>query len=444
MMQWGSPGAQYTQGNRLTRLMSGPEMQHLNDGTIAGGLAYALSRGFQAHQQARDQRMQQAADQAFTQGLAGGDLTGAIQALQGMQDNPYAQGRLTQALLAQSGQQREQAQQEAQWAREDERFGQRMAAQDQQWQQRFAAEQAARTQQAEADRAFRERMVSLQAQNRRPAAADQRIARIQAATGVDWQTASQIADGVLSVANDPVYGTPLLVNRATGQATRIQTQAPGTQVAQGSAPPPDETGAMVPEYMRPGATGAPMPQQQPDTLWQSRGGVPGVSGFLTEQYGRIAGQTGVPMGPETRETIGNRQMFRIAQNDLIRSLSINPRFPVGEMERLRRETDLEPAIFDSPEALELRMRELDAYLRNRLTNEQSAADDPNLPVTTRQAAAQAAKDIGNFLDLMGVPQGAGQAPATAAPSAPAVGTVEDGYRFLGGNPADPNSWQAVQ
>lgn len=433
MMQWGAPGSRYTQGNRLTRLMSGPEMQRLNDGTISGGLAYALSRGFQGYEQARDQRMQQAADQAFTQGLAGGDLAGAIQALQGMQDNPYAQGRLTQALLAQSGQQREQAQQEAQWAREDER-----------WSQRFDQQQEALNQRAAEDRAFRERMVSLQAQNRRPAAADQRIARIQAATGVDWQTASQIADGVLSVANDPVYGTPLLVNRATGQATRIQTQAPGTPVAQGSAPPSDETGAMVPEYMRPGATGAPMPQQQPDTLWQSRGGVPGVSGFLTEQYGRIAGQAGVPMGPETRETIGNRQMFRIAQNDLIRSLSINPRFPVGEMERLRRETDLEPAIFDSPEALELRMRELDAYLRNRLTNEQSAADDPNLPVTTRQAAAQAAKDIGNFLNLMGVPQGVGQAPAAAAPSAPAVGSVEDGYRFLGGNPADPNSWQAVQ
>ena len=37
-------------------------------------------------------------------------------------------------------------------------------------------------------------------------------------------------------------------------------------------------------------------------------------------------------------------------------------------------------------------------------------------------------------------------PANAPPQqgAPAVGTVEGGYRFAGGNPADPNNWQKVQ
>lgn len=432
MMQFGAPGSQYTQGNRLTRLMSGQDLDRLNDGTIGGGLAYALARGFQGFEGERDRRQQGAANQALVQGLQGGNYAGAIQALQAMGDNPYAQGRLTQLLMAQAGQQQEQAQQQAQWAREDERWG-----------QRFDLQQEALNQRAAEDRAFRERLVALDAQTRRPAAADQKIARIQAAYGVDWQTATGIADGVLSVVNDPVYGTPLLVNRATGQAQRIQTMPQGqTQVVQGSASPEsDQPGAMVPDYLRPGAASAPTPQQQPETLWQSREGVPGATGFLTEQYGRIAGQAGVPIGPETRETIGNRQMFRLAQNDLIRSLAINPRFPVGEMERIRQETDLQPAIFDSPAALETRMQQVDSYLRTRLANEQAAANDPNLPVTTRQAAAQAAKDIGNFLNMMGVPQGGGQAPAA---SAPAVGTVEDGYRFLGGNPADPNSWQAVQ
>lgn len=162
MMQFGQPGAQYTQGNRLTRLLGGQDLEGLNDGSIPGGIAYALARGFQGYQDERDSRQQSAAQQALVQGLQGGDYSGAIQALQGLQGNPHAEGRLTQLLLAQAGQQQEQAQREAQWTREDERFGQRMAAQDQRWQQQFQAEQTARQQAAAADRAFRERMFGME------------------------------------------------------------------------------------------------------------------------------------------------------------------------------------------------------------------------------------------------------------------------------------------
>jgi hypothetical protein len=34
--------------------------------------------------------------------------------------------------------------------------------------------------------------------------------------------------------------------------------------------------------------------------------------------------------------------------------------------------------------------------------------------------------------------------APAAPKPPAVGTVQDGYRFKGGNPADQKNWEKVK
>lgn len=44
-----------------------------------------------------------------------------------------------------------------------------------------------------------------------------------------------------------------------------------------------------------------------------------------------------------------------------------------------------------------------------------------------------------------IPPSAATAPAApAAPAAPTVGTVQQGYRFMGGNPASPENWQKVQ
>jgi len=50
---------------------------------------------------------------------------------------------------------------------------------------------------------------------------------------------------------------------------------------------------------------------------------------------------------------------------------------------------------------------------------------------------------GNERDLTKAWKGRGSAPATAAAdSGPQVGSVSDGYRFLGGDPANPASWEA--
>jgi hypothetical protein len=78
------------------------------------------------------------------------------------------------------------------------------------------------------------------------------------------------------------------------------------------------------------------------------------------------------------------------------------------MERIRQEVNISPGVMTDPRTLRERMQAVDASLRVRLRNEQSTAENPDLPVQTRRDASAAANSITNFLQILGVPQqGAG-------------------------------------
>lgn len=238
----------------------------------------------------------------------------------------------------------------------------------------------------------------------RDTALEAKINEITTSLGVDRKTAAEIATGTVRVVIEPTTQQPYLVNLATQTARPIGPDMPR------AAPTPSTRAPQAPAVTQSAPEQAePQPRIR---LWglaeRSAGAIPA----LKEVASGVTGQIGLPVATET---IDARQTFRTAQNDFIRALSINPRFPVAEMERLRKETSIEPGVFDSPEALRARMRAVDRYLRGRLENEIRASQDTSLPVETRRAAAQAANDIRNFLDIMGVPQeeGGSRLPATS-------------------------------
>jgi len=117
---------------------------------------------------------------------------------------------------------------------------------------------------------------------------------------------------------------------------------------------------------------------------------------------KVAGQAGVEVG-NAPEIIQMRQNVQTAQQQLIRALSVNPQFPVSEQERIRKEVDITPSLFNDPISLEAKMRGVDAGLRERVKKETAAANDESLPVEQRRDALRAANDIANFLQILGVP-----------------------------------------
>ena len=229
-------------------------------------------------------------------------------------------------------------------------------------------------------------------------ARDRRITDIMTTFGVDRATALGVVDGVLRFDADPVTGQPRVSNMFTNQS-RPLNMIPAPAAA---AP----------------AAAAPAAAERPRQTLYEMAGTPFTTGAFPAGAAAaqsVLGQVGANVvSPEFTE---RRQAFGNAQGELIRSLAINPRFPVAEMERIRREINIEPGVLTDPQTLQARMRSIDSSLRTRLANEERAATDTSLPVETRRNAATAANDIRNFLNVLGAPQG-------GAPARPAAGGAQ--------------------
>lgn len=162
-----------------------------------------------------------------------------------------------------------------------------------------------------------------------------------------------------------------------------------------------------------GGTAREVPLDQPPqptapprgrTLFELAGGgdIAGLVSAGQELAGETLGQISDVFVSE--ELIQARQEVVGTQNELIRALSLNKRFPALEIARIQKEIEIAPRVFDSKKALQSRMRGIDKVMRRRLFNEQRTAANVNLPVEARGEASQAANDISNFIDILGVPR----------------------------------------
>ena len=212
---------------------------------------------------------------------------------------------------------------------------------------------------------------------------------MRAYPGISYQEAQSHADGITQIVTDPQTGLHTLVNKITGQGRIIDTPLPTPQQPQ------------------------PAPEGQTLQELAESGDVAGFAPAGRELWSTLAGQ--IPGVPVAKETIQARQRFRTELQSLVRALANNPRFPQGEMERIRQEINIAPSAWDSREALLARMQSIDVSLRQRLANEERASRDISLPLKARQDAARAANNIRNFIEIMGVPQAGEEAGDALSP-----------------------------
>jgi hypothetical protein len=276
--------------------------------------------------------------------------------------------------------------------------------------QDLASLQTLAGQEAAERRAINSKVIEAYLRGNQPSARETRINEMMSTYGVDRITASRIVDNVDTVAADPVTGMPLLVNRMSGESRPVTAAGPSL-----AGPPAAAPTTAAPTTAAPAAAGsgtaAPSAtpttegsagEQPRRTLWQMAPDVTGLVPAIQETAQGVTGQVGVNVAPAG--LVRDRQTFANAQSELIRALSINPQFPVKEMERIRQEVSISPGAMTDERSLRERMRAVDTYLREKLENQTRAGQDASLPVDTRRAARQAAEDIRNFLSILGVPR----------------------------------------
>jgi hypothetical protein len=139
------------------------------------------------------------------------------------------------------------------------------------------------------------------------------------------------------------------------------------------------------------------------TLWEL---APNYVGIFPSA-GVAATRVGGAFIPGVGELLPNQQYAvqaaNAAKKDLIRVLSVNPRFPVAEMQRIEREIDIGPSVFDNAASVRTRMIAVDDFLAKEQIKEEKATTDKNLPVTEQNAARVAVEDLRKFRKSLGVP-----------------------------------------
>jgi hypothetical protein len=271
----------------------------------------------------------------------------------------------------------------------------------------------------------------------KPSDRQKKIAEIAQSQNISLEQAADLVNGVLVLRPHPVTGMPTIYSALTGVAVDRGAPAP-------DAPPP--AGAATPDASTPAGA---YPQEA--TAWElaSTPRTTGVGPAVAQVLQKTLGQIG--LNPVTPEFTERRQKLLNMQNEVIRGIINNPRFPVSEQDRIRNEINIYPSISTDPQTLLANIRALDSTLRTILAKREREGADINLPATGRQEAILAANEVRNLLKILGVPKkdNSGAQPGqNNIPPAPRVGDKQTDANgkmrvFIGGDPASESSWPLV-
>lgn len=137
-------------------------------------------------------------------------------------------------------------------------------------------------------------------------------------------------------------------------------------------------------------------------LYDKAGEVGGIKGGLAEIYANTLGQF-LPVPDQITDMISDRQDMKTAQNDLIRSLSINKKYPVAEIKRILEENPVAPQLLLGGDAAQAKLRSLANSMMIFRDQAYQDANDFKLDENTRKESYNSGVAIDRFLQKLNVP-----------------------------------------
>jgi hypothetical protein len=144
----------------------------------------------------------------------------------------------------------------------------------------------------------------------------------------------------------------------------------------------------------------PMAPEEGRTLFELAGAATGVANSIQDLYARGVTLFGADADLSATSAI---QTINTSMQSMIRALTVNPKFPVAEQDRILEEIKIRPGMFTSVAVMQSRMESIAQDLMLRAEQAERDAADQSMPQATRAAQRQNAADIRNFLPILGVP-----------------------------------------
>jgi hypothetical protein len=199
------------------------------------------------------------------------------------------------------------------------------------------------------------------------------IDRYQRVLGLSEDLAVKIAYGQYTIKPNPVSGSVQVIDATGGIVKEVSVER-------------DDVPTPSPEKGK--------------TLWD-------LATYATGPANTIEAGLSIPLAwigaTPFEKVVDARQTFATTNQDFVRALQNNKRYPIGERNAITEEISMIPTFMDDPKLMRIRINSLRDSLSLRAEQATRDASDPNNPAAFRGGAKQAASDINNYLAILGEP-----------------------------------------